>query len=302
MLNAERRLSEQTSSAKSAATSSGYQVDAPESTAISTAMSTAAATGVVSTADSTVKAYALSVSNVALSAASSAVAANAIAVSAASSAVAANAIAVSAASSGVVADSKAESATLLAVSAASSGVVADSKAESATLIAVSAQSSAASAQVTADSAASSAVVADSKAVSVGTTMQARNLGNKNVGSVQNSDADLRISTAGDYAIGNVIYTKAASSAVFALPASTLSSSQAIKLLATLNSAGTGVVTAGALADSAATVLPATPAGGCPVAIIDIACGTSSIVLGTTTFSEITSSGGSTVITQIVGVN
>lgn len=280
MLNAERRLSEQTSSAKSAATSSGYAVDAPESTAISTAMSTSGAGGVVSTSDSTVKAYATTVSAVALSAASSAVAANAIAVSAASSAVAANAI---------------------ALSAASSAVVADSKGESATLLAVSAQSSAASAQGTANSAASAAVVSDSKAVSVGTTMQARNLANKNAGSVLNSSVDLRISTAGEYVIGNVIYTKAASSAVFALPASTLASS-AIALLATLDSAGNGTVTAGAVAASGATVLPATPAGGCPVARIDIVCGTSSIVLGTTTFSEITSSGGSTVITQLAGVN
>lgn len=190
------------------------------------------------------------------------------------------------------ADTKAESASTRASSVSAS----------AALAATSAQSSAASAQTTANSAASAAVVADSKAVSVGLTMQARNLGNKNVGSVQNSDAGLRISTAGDFSIGNVIYTKAASSAVFAFPASTLSSSQAIKLLATLNSAGTGTVTAGAFADSGATVLPATPAGGCPVAIIDIACGTSSIVLGTTTFSEITSSGGSTVITQVAGVN
>lgn len=144
--------------------------------------------------------------------------------------------------------------------------------------------------------------ADSKAVSVGTTLQARNLGNKNIGTVTASDAGLRISTAGDYSIANVLYTKAASSAVFALPASTLASAQAIKILLTLDNAGNGTATAGSIAASAATVLPATPAGGCPVGVVDIACGTSSIVLGTTTFSQIQSSGGSTVITQIAGVN
>lgn len=242
-LNLSRTVSTQMSTSISTATSGALAVDAPESTAISTAMSTAAAEGVVSTADSTVKAYALSVSNVALS-------------------------------------------------AASSGVVADSKAESASVRASSVSVSAATA----------ASVASSMTLSLNTTGKARNLGNKNVGSVQNSDANLRISTAGDYVVNNVVYTKAASSAVFAFPASTLSSSQAIALLATLDSAGTGTVTAGALADSGATVLPATPAGGCPVARIDIACGTSSIVLGTTTFSQITSSGGSTVITQLAGVN
>ncbi len=150
------------------------------------------------------------------------------------------------------------------------------------------------------SASTRASSADSKAVSVGTRGLTMNLNKKNVGSVQNSSADARLSTTGDFAINGVIYTKTASSAVFTLAGTTLTSSQACMFLLALDSAGSGQVTQGNIAStSAGCSLPATPANQCPVGQLTIASGASTFVPGTTTFSQNASATGSAVFADLM---
>jgi hypothetical protein len=131
-------------------------------------------------------------------------------------------------------------------------------------------------------------------------MLTQNLNKKNVGSVQNSDAALRISTAGDYAIDGVLYTKTASSAVFTLAGTTLTSSQACMFLLALDSAGSGQITQGNIAaTSGECSLPATPASQCPVGQLIVVSGASTFVPGTTTFSECESATGSIVFSDLM---
>lgn len=153
------------------------------------------------------------------------------------------------------------------------------------------------------SAATALTTANSKITSNLTAELTRNLSFRNIGSVTDSDAGFRISTAGDYAVAGIMYTKAASSAVFALAGTTLTSSQVVKYLLTLDAAGSGVATQGNIAaTSAACSLPATPAGGCPVGQVIVVAGASNCVPGTTTFSQTVSAGGSVVVTELFGVS
>lgn len=141
----------------------------------------------------------------------------------------------------------------------------------------------------------------STGASTATQIQAQNFNKKNIGSVTASDTGLRISTAGDFSIGYTMYTKAASSAVFTLAGTTLTSSQVCKFLLALDASGNGVVTQGNIATtSAACSLPATSANTCPVGAVTYVAGASQAVPGTTTFSLTVSAGGSVVVTDIAG--
>ena len=187
--------------------------------------------------------------------------------------------------------SEAVSASTRASSVAVNTAVADSKGESASTRASSVSLSAA----TGESAALSA------GVSAATQRRAINLNKKNVGSVTDSDAGFRISTAGDFSVNDIIYTKAASSAVFTLAGTTLTSSQVCRYLLALDSAGSGIVVQGNIAaTSAAASLPATSSGTCPVAEVILVAGASQHVPGTTTFSQTVSAGGSVVVNDLSG--
>lgn len=189
------------------------------------------------------------------------------------------------------ADSKALSASTRASSVAVNTAVADSKGESSSTRASSVSTSAATAASAALSAGASAA----------TQRQAINLNKKNVGSVTDSDTGFRLSTAGDFSIGDTIYTKAASSAVFVMSGTTLTSSQACRFLLALDASGNGVVSQGNLAaTSAAASLPTTSTATCPVAEVIVVAGASQHVPGTTTFSQTISAGGSVVVRDLSG--
>lgn len=194
----------------------------------------------------------------------------------------------------VTADSKAVSAATRASSVSTSAATAitavDTKAESASTRASSVSLSAATGTAT----------ADSKAVSAATGMLTQNLNKKNVYSASDSDTAASLSTTGDFAVGGVLYTKTASSAVFTLAGTTLTSSQACMFLLALDSAGSGQVTQGNIAaTSGACSLPATPANQCPVGQLVVVAGASTFVPGTTTFSQCVSNTGSVVMTDLM---
>jgi len=140
-----------------------------------------------------------------------------------------------------------------------------------------------------------------------------NLGNKNVGSAQNSLVDPSMSTAGDFAVNGVIATKAATSSLFVLADTTIPAYGAANFVLCLNVSGSGIGYATNVLTSAevsttggtpATVLAATtiewptvPATMTPVGIYTVIAGAVSHVSGSSSFSLVTSAGGSHLFTQ-----
>ena len=142
-----------------------------------------------------------------------------------------------------------------------------------------------------------------------------NLANKNCGSAQNSLINPSMSTAGDFAIEGKIYTRAASSSVFALEDTTVPIGGGMTFVLCLNSAGSGigyasdvltseqVSTAGAIASvQASNILPDIPATMCPVGLYTVVAGSVSHVSGSSSFSLVDSAGGSHLFTQLMNMN
>lgn len=144
-----------------------------------------------------------------------------------------------------------------------------------------------------------------------------NLGNKNVVSAQNSLVDPSMSTAGDYAVNGVIATKAAASSLFVItPDTIIPVGAGAAFVCCLNVAGSGIAyptnvltstqvsAAGAgcanILASSNLVMPTIPATMTPVGIYTVAAGTVSHVAGSSSFSLVTSAGGSHLFTQRVG--
>ena len=124
------------------------------------------------------------------------------------------------------------------------------------------------------------------------------LAKRDIGSVTASDVGLRTSTAASYTIGGKFYSKAASSAVWALSGDKIAASKHCKFGLLLNSFGDGAVTQGDIVDTAAAAevgdIASTEA--C-VGEILIQTGAAEFVPGTTTFSQCISAGGSVTVTE-----
>jgi len=128
----------------------------------------------------------------------------------------------------------------------------------------------------------------------------RNHNKKNVGSVTASDTGLRISTAGDFAIGGVMYNKAASSAVFALTGVNIEAGKTKRIALMLDTSGAGTVLAGdAVANGSTPGFGEIPATKCCIADVVIAAA-AAFTGGTTTFSQVISAGGSVTIRDLAG--
>lgn len=140
-----------------------------------------------------------------------------------------------------------------------------------------------------------------------------NPASKGVGSAQNSLVDPALVTAGSLVINGVhIATVAASSSFFALADTIIPAGGAATFVCCINAAGSGigyasgvltsaqVSTAGGTAANAqaSAVLPAIPDTMCPVALYTTVAGSVSHVAGSSTFSTVTSAGGSHLFTQI----
>ena len=150
-----------------------------------------------------------------------------------------------------------------------------------------------------------------------------NLANKNVYSAQNSLIHPSMSTTGDYAVNGIIATGTASSTMFALENKTVGAYGGVAYVCCLNAAGSGIgyatnvltseqmssassVTAGAatanLIASKDLTWPTIPATMCPVAIYGVVAGAVSHVSGSSSFSLVTSAGGSHAYTQLLNLN
>jgi hypothetical protein len=145
-----------------------------------------------------------------------------------------------------------------------------------------------------------------------------NLAGKAVGSAQNSLVDPAMSTAGEFAINGVIYTRAASSSMFVLQDTTIPAFGAVNFVLTLDTAGAGVgypanvltsaqvsaagATPATVLAAAANVWPDVPATVCPVGIYTVMAGAVSHVSGSSSFSLVTSATGSHLFTQILNYN
>lgn len=128
------------------------------------------------------------------------------------------------------------------------------------------------------------------------------LAKRDIGSVTASDTGLRISTAASYTINGRFYNKAASSAVFALSGTALTAGQRCKWLLSLDSNGNGTATQGTIAVTEANaVLPNRPENQCPVGQVEIVAA-APYTPGTTTFSQVISSGGSVTVTEFMTMN
>ena len=124
------------------------------------------------------------------------------------------------------------------------------------------------------------------------------LAKRDVGSVTASDTGLRISTSASFTVGGKFYSKAASSAVWALSGDKINASKHCRFALMLDSAGTGTISQGSIEDTAAAAEVGDIASTkCCVGEVLIQTGTAAFTPGTTTFSQCISAGGSVTVTE-----
>lgn len=146
-----------------------------------------------------------------------------------------------------------------------------------------------------------------------------NLANKNVCSAQNSLVNPSVSTAGEYAVNGVLVSNAAASSAFPItPDTTIPIGAGAAFVCCFNAAGSGiayptnVLTSAQVSTLGATcavvlasddlIMPTIPVTMCPVGIYTTIAGTVSHIAGSSSFSLVTSSGGSHAFTQILNMN
>jgi len=145
-----------------------------------------------------------------------------------------------------------------------------------------------------------------------------NMAAKGCVSGQNSLVDPALSTAGSFVVGGVFATAAASSSAFALEDTLVPAYNAVNFVLCLNAAGSGIgyatnvmtsaqvsaaggTPAAVLAASAIT-WPTIPITMTPVGIYTVIAGAVSHVSGSSSFSLVTSAGGSHLFTDIASYN
>jgi len=147
-----------------------------------------------------------------------------------------------------------------------------------------------------------------------------NLGTMDVYAGQNSLVHPAVSTAAQYAVNGVLCAATASSTVFTLEETVIPVGGAAVFVCCLPAAGisagvgyaTNVLTSAQVSTLGATCavvlasdlieLPTIPVTACPVALYTVVAGDVSHISGSSTFSVITSAGGSHAYTQIMNLN